>query len=155
MTHIDRIDREILVLLARNARTTNKDLAAAVGLSQSACLERVRRLDAAGVLRGSHADIDPHALGIGVQALVAVKLKQHNRNSVDRFEKAALGLPQVVALYHTTGESDFVAHVVARDMDHLRDFTLDAIALSPVAHVQTSLIFNDMRKPGWPDLTVE
>jgi DNA-binding Lrp family transcriptional regulator len=151
---LDRIDRDILGILAKDARVTNKDLALQVGLSASACLERVRRLVERNVLRGAHADVDPTAFGIGVQALVAVQLKRHTRTAVARFEASALELPQVVALYHVTGRNDYLAHAVAQDMDHLRDFTLDAITgLPEVARVETSLLFQGTRKPGWPDLT--
>ena len=150
----DRIDRQILTLLAQDARTTNKDLAEAVGLSQSACLERVRRLGEGGVLRGAHASVDPAAFGIGVQAFVAVQLKRHTRKAVASFERKALSLPQVIALYHVTGRNDYLAHAVAQDMDHLRDFTLDAITSLPeVDRVETSLLFQAMTKVGWPDLT--
>lgn len=152
----DRIDRAILSLLAQNARTTNKELAERVGLSQSACLERVRRLEERGLLRGTHADVDPEAFGIGVQALVVVQLERHTRAAVGRFEKSVLELPQVVALYHLTGRMDYLAHAVAQDMEHLRDFTLDAITSLPdVARVETSLLFREFRKHGWPDLTEE
>jgi DNA-binding Lrp family transcriptional regulator len=153
-TGIDRIDRAILGALAHDARITNKDLAAEVGLSQSACLERVRRLTESGRIRGAHADVDPGAFGIGVQALVAVQLKRHTRSAVARFEKNAIELPQVVALYHVAGRNDYVAHVVAQDMEHLRDFTLDTITSLPeVGRVETSLVFRAMTKPVWPDLT--
>ena len=152
----DRIDRSILSLLAQDARQTNKELAESVGLSQSACLDRVRRLRAKGALRGSHADVDPAAFGIGVQAIVAVQLKRHTRSAVARFEEHALELPQVTALYHVTGSNDYLAHAVAQDMDHLRDFTLDAITSLPeVARVETSLVFKGTEKPVWPDLTRE
>lgn len=133
---------------------TNKELAAEVGLSQSACLERVRRLEAKGALRGAHADVDPAAFGIGVQALVAIQLERHTRSVVARFEAKAIELSQVVALYHTTGRNDYVAHVVAQDMEHLRDFTLDAITgLPDVGRVETSLVFRATHKAVWPDLT--
>jgi DNA-binding Lrp family transcriptional regulator len=151
---IDRIDRQILSLLAKNARITNKDLATEVGLSQSACLERVRRLEDREVILGAHAEVDPAAFGIGVQALVSVQLRRHTRPAVARFEKSALALPQVTALYHVTGRMDYLAHAVAQDMEHLRDFTLDAITSLPeVSRVETSLLFRGTRKPCWPDLT--
>ncbi len=155
-TETDRIDRDILSILAQNARTTNKELARRVSLSQSACLERVRALTDSGIIRGSHADIDPAAFGIGVQAFVSVQLKRHTRSAVARFEASAIALPQVVALYHLTGRNDYLAHAVAQDMDHLRDFTLDAITSLPeVGRVETSLLFQAVTKPVWPDLTEE
>jgi DNA-binding Lrp family transcriptional regulator len=150
----DRIDREILGILAHDARITNKQLAGQVGLSQSACLERVRRLNHSGMIRGTHADVDPLAFGIGVQAFLAVQLKKHTRSAVARFEKSAIELPQVVALYHLTGRNDYLAHAVAQDMEHLRDFTLDAITSLPdVSRVETSLLFRATTKASWPDLT--
>lgn len=155
-TDFDRIDRAILTVLAKNARTTNKELAEAVGLSQSACLERVRRLEERDAIRGAHADVDPIAFGIGLQAFVSVQLKRHTRAAVARFEQSALALPQVVALYHVTGRNDYLAHAVAQDMEHLRDFTLDAITSLPeVSRVETSLLFRGTRKDVWPDLTEE
>lgn len=151
---VDRIDRAILTRLAQNARVTNKDLAAEVGLSQSACLERVRRLEDGGLIRGAHADIDPSAFGIGLQAMVSVQLRRHTRTAVARFERSATALPQVVALYHVTGRMDYFVHAVARDMEDLRDFTLDAITSLPeVSRVETSLLFRTTRQPVWPDLT--
>jgi DNA-binding Lrp family transcriptional regulator len=153
---VDRIDRAILTHLAKNARMTNKELASEVGLSQSACLERVRRLNDLDIIRGTHADVDPAAFGIGLQAMVAVQLKRHTRSAVARFEQSAIAMPQVVALYHLTGRMDYVVHAVAQDMDHLRDFTLDAITSLPeVSRVETSLLFRATKKPVWPNLTEE
>ena len=153
---VDRIDRHILTVLAEDARMSNKELAKTVGLSQSACLERVRRLVEREVLKGAHAEIDPAAFGIGVQAMVSVQLKRHTRSAVARFEETAIQLPQVVALYHMTGRNDYLAHAVAQDMDHLRDFTLDAITSLPeVSRVETSLLFKATKKSVWPDLAEE
>lgn len=156
MTDSDRIDRTILACLSKNARITNRQLAEEVRLSQSACLERVRRLVDRGVVRGWHADVSPEAFGIGVRAMVSIQLKKHTRAAVARFEAAVLQVPQVVALYHMTGPTDYLAQVVARDMDQLRDFTLDAITSLPqTSRVETSLIFRSVDKRDWPDLTQE
>jgi DNA-binding Lrp family transcriptional regulator len=79
---IDRIDGRILDELQKNARLSNKELAGRVGLAPSSCLERVRRLRRDGVPRGFHAEVDPGALGIGLQALIAVRLARHSRDLV-------------------------------------------------------------------------
>jgi DNA-binding Lrp family transcriptional regulator len=76
---LDRIDRALVRALQKDARLSNKELAAQVGLAPSSCLERVRRLRRTGVLRGFHADVAPEALGVGLQALIAVQLRQHSR----------------------------------------------------------------------------
>ena len=146
-------DMRILQELVKNARVTNKALAAAVGLSQSGCLERVRRLEARGVLAGYHAEIPPDAVGVGIQALVGVRLRRHTRRVVARFRSYVIELPEVVSLFHVTGEFDFFVEVAARDMDHLRDFGLDALTTRPeVQQIQTSLMFEAIRRPGWPGI---
>jgi DNA-binding Lrp family transcriptional regulator len=140
--NIDRIDCEILTILQKDARLSNKELAAAVGLAPSSCLARVQRLRAEGVLRGAHAEVDPQALGVGLQALIAVQLRQHSRAQVKAFWKHALGLPEVLSVFHVAGTHDFQVHVAVRDAHHLRDLALDAFTTRPeVAHIQTSLIF--------------
>ena len=148
----DRIDFEILAALQNDGRLTNKELAAKVGLAPSSCLERVRRLRESGALRGSHADVDPAALGIGLQALVAVRLKQHSRDVVEAFRAYVRTLPEVSAVYHVGGAQDFLVHVAVRDANHLRDFAFDAFTTrAEVAHLETSLIFEFLRNPVLPD----
>lgn len=154
LARLDETDRRILAELTNDVRITNADLARAVGLSASACLERVRRLREDGIIRGGRAIIDPAAFGIGIEALVAVELRRHTRAAVKSFRESAEALREVVAIYHVTGADDFLLHVVARDPDHLRDLTLDEFTqIREVAHIRTSLVFERIEKPGWPDLT--
>lgn len=149
---LDRIDFEIIELLQKDARLSNKELAAAVGLAASSCLARVQRLHADGVLRGYHADVSLEALGIGLQAMVAVRLRQHSRTQLKAFWKHLRSLKEVRAIYHVTGAHDFLVHVVARDMEHLRDLALDAFTSRPeVAHLETSLIFEHQTNPVTPN----
>lgn len=151
-TRLDRTDRRILAILAQDARITNQDLAARVGLAASSCLERVRALRRAGVIRGLHADLDPVAMGIGLQALVAVRLRRHTREAVEGFQRYAIKRPEVLALFHLTGREDFLVHVACRDADHLREVALAAFTTRPeVAQIHTSLIFATEHKFVLPD----
>lgn len=144
---MDRIDFEIVAALQNNARLSNKELAARVHLSPSSCLERTRRLRRNGVLRAFRAELDEHAVGIGLQALIAVRLQKHQRNDVEAFRSYLLQLPEVVAFYHLAGEFDFQVHVVVRDADHLRDLAMDRFTTqSLVSHMETHLIFEGRRK---------
>ncbi len=155
MSDLDRTDRDILTILAQDARVTNKELARRVGLSESGCLERVRRLRDSNTLRGAHSEVAPEAFGVHVEAFIAVTLSRHTRKAITAFERKTFALPQVMAIHHLTGRTDFLVHVVSSDMDHLRDFTMDAITgLPEVARVETSLVFGSHRKWSWPDLTV-
>ena len=147
-TELDRIDFGILAVLQKNARITNKELAERVGVAPSTCLERVRRLVENGVIKGFHADVDPGVFGIGLQAIIAVRLKQHMRELVDSFQTHLRDLPEVRGVYHITGEDDYLVHVAARDSNHLRDLALDSFTTRPeVDHIRTRLIF--AYEPTW------
>jgi DNA-binding Lrp family transcriptional regulator len=149
---LDRIDANLVAELQNNARLSNKELAARVGLAPSSCLERVRRLMREGVLRGFHADVDPAALGIALQALVSVRLKQHSRDLAAAFRQHVAGLQEVVGLYHLAGENDYLLQIAVHDVDHLRNFTLDRLtAREEVAHVETVLVFEHVRRWQLPD----
>lgn len=145
-TPLDRIDRAILGELQQNARLTNKELASRVGLAESSCLERVRRLTNAGVLRGFHAEVDARALGVGLQALIAIRLTRHSRAVVEAFRQSMLALPAAVSVFHVAGANDFLVHVAVGDTDELRDLVLSEFTARPeVAHVETSLIYEHAR----------
>ncbi|NNF68586.1 MAG: Lrp/AsnC family transcriptional regulator [Acidimicrobiia bacterium] len=155
MRSLDRIDRQIIGLLQENARRSNKELAAAVGLAPSTCSERVRRLEDSGVFRGFHADVEPTALGIGLRAMVAVRLSRHTATDVDRFAEDARAMPEVARLWHVTGADDFLVEVVVRDADHLRQLAVSGFTTMPqVSHIETSLVFTEDGPPTLPDLTL-
>lgn len=150
---LDRTDFKILDLLQNNARLSNKELAAAVELAPSSCLARVQRLRDAGVLQGFHARVALEALGIGVQAVVAVRMRQHNRNHVKTFMKHLRALPEIREIFYVTGAHDFLVHVVARNMEHLKDLALDVFTnRAEVAHIETSLVYEYQSNPVAPVL---
>jgi DNA-binding Lrp family transcriptional regulator len=145
---LDRIDFAILVVLQKNARVANNRLAEMVHVAPSTCLERVRRLVRLGALRGYHAEVDPGSLGVGLEAMIAVRLRLHSRELVDSFRAHVVELPEVRSVYHVTGGDDFLVHVAVRDSDHLRDLALDSFTTRPeVDHIQTRLIFE--YTPTW------
>jgi DNA-binding Lrp family transcriptional regulator len=151
---LSRTDLAILAALQNDARLSNKELAARVGLAPSSCLERVRRLRDSGVLMDFRARVNPGALGIAIQALVFVSLARHAREQVRSFRKHALSLREAIGVYHVAGQHDFLVHVGVRDADHLRDLALDAFTSRPeVARIETHLIFEHVPKAELPVLT--
>lgn len=153
MAALNRTDFAILAALQNDARLSNKELAARVGLAPSSCLERVRRLRAEGTLLGFRALVEPRALGIAMQALVFVRLARHARQQVKSFRQHALSLPETIGLYHVAGQHDFLVHVGVRDANHLRDLAMDAFtSRREVARIETHLIFEHSPKPQLPVL---
>lgn len=148
---LDRTFERIITLLQKNARLSNKELAAKVDLAPSSCLERVRFLQRAGVFKGFHADVDPKALGIDLQAMIAIRLNRHSRESLEDFKKYVKALSEVHAVYHMAGVNDFFLHVAVRDSNHLLELNLNHFSTRPeVAHVETALIFEYHRNPVLP-----
>lgn len=147
----DRIDEQLIALLQKNARMSNKELAAQVGLAPSTCFERVRRLEEAGIFTGYHAAVDLKKLGSTLEAMVAVRLNKHSADLVEAFTGHALSLPEVREVYHVAGVNDFMLHVVVQDSDHLRMLVMkDISSRDDIAHVETALVFEHTRNDLLP-----
>jgi DNA-binding Lrp family transcriptional regulator len=143
---IDDVDRRILTALHADARMSNSALAELIGIAASTCHGRVRRLQELGVIRGFYADIDPTAIGLTLQAMIAVTLQSNARGKIRSFIQHIRSRPQVMDVYFLAGADDFILHVAARDTDDLRAFVVENLnADADVAGTQTSLIFEHLR----------
>jgi len=139
---LDPTDRALVAALLDDARISNAHLAERAGVAPSTALVRLRALRHSGVIRGYRADVDPAAVGRPVQALVAVRLRAHDRAVIDSFARRLPTLPEVVQTFHVAGADDYVLHVAVPDAERLRDFVLDHLTTHPaVAHTETNLVF--------------
>jgi DNA-binding Lrp family transcriptional regulator len=144
--HLDAIDLALVRLLQRDARRTNKDLADAVGIAQSTCLERIRALRAQGVITGWHAEVDAGALGRPLRAMISVRLRPKTSASVRAFQQDMIAAPEVLAVWTVTGADDFLVEVATSDVAHLRDFVLDHVTgRSEVVDARTALVYDQVR----------
>ena len=139
---LDATDIAILTRLQQEARISNKRLAAAVGISPSTCLERVRRLVGKKAITGFHATVSPKVVGVEVQALVSIRLGRHAQISFDGLMEQMLRMKEVVHVYLLAGAQDLLVHVAVQDVDHLRRLVVEKFTSNPdVLHIETSLIF--------------
>jgi Lrp/AsnC family transcriptional regulator len=113
---LDELDRRILDVLQGDAAASTADVARQVGLSQSPCWRRIRRLEALGIVRERVALLDPHILGLEVTVFASIKLSEHGTQSLPQFEDAIEDLEEVVESYAMTGEVDYLLKVVTRDI---------------------------------------
>lgn len=119
----DRIDRSILETLQLEGRITNQELSERVALSPRACLERVRRLERAGVISGYMALVEPRKLGGLLTIVVEVTLKDQTQATHARFEQRVRASAEVVECFLVSGQCDYVLRLACRDLDHYRELT--------------------------------
>jgi len=132
---VDLVDRRILQALQLDGRLTFDELAGRVGLSASAVLRRVRRLEEAGVISGYVALVRPEAVGLGLTAYLNVRLEKHSeahkRSPMDLFTAAVQSWPEVVECAALTGEMDYLLRVLVQDMAHYSRFIGDTLLRHP------------------------
>jgi DNA-binding Lrp family transcriptional regulator len=147
MRRLDATDWAIVRVLQDDARTSNRDLAAAVHVSPSTSSERVRGLREDGVIRGYHAAIDLGALGRHVQALTAITIRPPTREIIEAFRNWVSELPEIVGVFVVSGTADFLLHVAVPDTDALYAFVIDRLTERPeVADVNTSVVYEHIRR---------
>lgn len=145
---MDDIDRALIRELQRDARRSNRELAAAVHVSPSTSSERIRTLRAEQVVRGYHADVDLDALGRRVQSLTAITIRPPTRENIEAFRNWVAGQPELIGLFVVSGANDFLLHLGVPDTDALYAFVIDKLTeRAEVADVNTSLIYEHIRRP--------
>lgn len=147
MAGLDELDQAILRELQADARRTNRAVAAAVGVSASTALERTRSLRERGVIRGTVLDLNLAAVGRGVQALIAVRIRPPSRRNIEGFRNWIAQLPETIGVFVVSGAEDFLVHIAVRDNHDLYAFVIDRLTERPeVADVRTSVVYEHLHK---------
>lgn len=143
----NQTDLTLVRELQRDARQTNRSLAEKTGLAPSTSLARVRDLEQRGVLSGFHGQVDLGALGRGLQALVFVRLRPKNDETINRFLDHMWNKPETIALSLIAGAEDVIIHLAVADADSLQRVILNDISsFAGVYDERTSLLFSHRRK---------
>ncbi len=152
MENLDDIDIQILALLQEDGRMTNADVATRVGLSPSAALARMRKLNETGVIKGFAAILDEDKVGQPTTAYVFITLTHHRRKLAESFLAKVRALPAIMECYHITGKADYLLRVVCKDIPDYRSLLMDHIVAMPeVESVETMFVLRtekrDLRLP--------
>jgi DNA-binding Lrp family transcriptional regulator len=142
---LDGLDRQILDRLQVDGRASNARIAEDVGLSETPCWRRVRRLEKEGYIAGYRAELSRRRLGYGVLAIVEVRFSTHSVELAAQFEAAVQELPQILTCHNVTGEMDFVLQVVAKDLDDYGRFTTVLRHLPGVTAIHSSLVLREIK----------
>ena len=150
METLDKLDRHILRSLQDDGRATYDQLAEQVGLSPSAVLRRVKRLEESGVIDRYVALVKPEAVGLGLTAYINVRLEKHTeshkRNPMDLFRASVQTWPEVAECAALTGEMDYLLRVVVQDMAHYSRFIMDTLLKHPsVQDCKTSFVLDRVK----------
>ncbi|KQB53871.1 AsnC family transcriptional regulator [Pseudomonas endophytica] len=122
MYKLDRYDLKLLRILAEDGRITKSSLAEAINLSVTPAWERVRKLEALGLIKGYRAQIDWNAVFKSQQVLVEITLARHTAQDMRRFEHRMNEAAEVAFCYATGGGVDYLAMIQAPDIDHYQRF---------------------------------
>jgi Lrp/AsnC family transcriptional regulator, leucine-responsive regulatory protein len=132
---LDGRDRILLRRLQGDGRITNAELARAAGMSESACLRRVKQLEQRGLIERFAAVLDPRAAGYPLIVFVTVTLSAQSEHALQAFEQAIADIPEVMECHLMTGTADYLLRLVARDIDDLA--RIHSNRLTRLAGVQT------------------
>jgi len=146
---LDRYDLALLRELQADARLSNAELAARIGLSPAPTWRRVRRLEAQGYITGYRAEIDRRKVGLGVLAFVRMDAERNNAAATRALEDAIRRLPEVVACHYISGAGTFELHVMATDLDAYSRLAMDTLLKLPnVKDLHTSFSLGEVKSGG-------
>ena len=133
---LDKTDRTILAELQHDATLTVDQLAERIHLSRNACWRRVKALEEAGVIKARVVLLDAAKLGLGLTAFIAIRTAQHEEKWLEKFSRAVREFPEIIGVYRTTGETDYLIQAVVGDIagyDQLYKRLITRISLTDVS----------------------
>ena len=153
---LDSIDWKILGLLQGDARLSNVELARAIGLSPSPCLNRVRALEEAGYISRYVTLLNALRVGLKVSVFIQVTLERQIESALERFENAIRARPEVMECYLMTGDADYLIRVVVADIQLLEEFILKFLTKLPgVGNIKSSFALKQVKYQTALPLPVE
>ena len=146
---LDRIDRRILEEVQQDGRISIVDLAEKVNLTKTPCLNRLRRLEKHGFIRGYRADLDPQRVAQGHLVYVQVKLESTAQEMLDNFNRAVRDIPDILACHMMAGGYDYLLKIRCRDMAAYRSLLGDVISYLPgVQQTSTFPVIEEVKESG-------
>ncbi|MDJ1468610.1 Lrp/AsnC family transcriptional regulator [Cytophagaceae bacterium DM2B3-1] len=143
---LDQIDRKILEILQANAKITNAQLSKEIGLSPAPTLERVKKLETAGLIRSYHAQLDTEKIGLGVTTFVQVTLVGHRKSYIDAFVRKISDIDEIIECHHITGSGDFLLKVITKDIPSYQKLMLEKVnEIEEVDSTQSMVILSTFK----------
>jgi Lrp/AsnC family transcriptional regulator len=147
---MDRLDRQILRLLAADASLSLAEIAERVGLTPTPCWKRIRRMEQAGIITGRVAVLDPAKVGLPVSAFVAVETADHSSGWLQNFAQVVAGMSEIIEAWRMSGDVDYLLHVVVPDIAAYDEFYRRLIAAVPLRNVTSRFAMERMKAAPLP-----
>ncbi|GGG65464.1 AsnC family transcriptional regulator [Salipiger pallidus] len=146
MPEIDAVNARLLTLLQEDGRMANAKLADHLGMSETPCWRRLKRLEESGIIEGYQANLNRRKLGLGVMAFVQLRCSEHDQAATAEFQRIVEATPNILACHNTTGADDFLLIVVARDLDDYSAFVDSTLRQLPgVTSIRSNLSLKEMK----------
>lgn len=151
---LDRTDRRIIRALQQNGRMTNLDLSAAVNLSPSPCLRRLKNLERNGVIQGYSAQVDARRYGLPVTVFVRITLELHSQEAVQKFEDRVRAIPEILECHLMTGQSDYLLRVLVSDLEDYERFVRTRLhPIGGIDSIDSSFVYGVIKSTQvFPDI---
>ncbi len=131
MLKLDQTDRKLLMLLQKDSKQTTKELSNKLNLSVTAVYERIKKLEKEGVVKNYVAILDKKRIAKSFMAQCHVRLTQHSKDFVLKFEREIIKLEEVLECYHVSGDYDYILKILVEDMEAYRDFMVSKLTVIP------------------------
>ncbi|MBB6123699.1 Lrp/AsnC family transcriptional regulator [Sphingobium subterraneum] len=142
---LDAFDRKILTILQNDATLSVSEIAERVGLSQTPCWKRIKRLEQEGVIDRRVAILNPERLGLHVTVIVAVRTSHHSDEWLQTFADGVSQIPEVVEFYRMSGDVDYLLKVVARDIADYDRIYRKLTKVAPLHDVSSSFAMQEIK----------
>jgi len=144
---LDKIDKQILNTLQENGKTTNSRLSKIVGISAPSTLERVKRLELAGVISHFTAVLDPEKIGFSIMGMVNIGLSLSSLSSVAEIKEKFFNLEEVIECYQIAGENDFILKVIAKDIKAYGEFMNKKLTqIKGIQVIKSSFVIDNVKE---------
>ncbi|EGF89458.1 asnC family protein [Asticcacaulis biprosthecium C19] len=148
---LDDTDRRILRLLRENAHLTTQDIADKVGLSQTPCWSRIKRMEEAGVISGYVALLDAEKIGRPLSVIIEINLEQHDDEKIEAFSRHLAQQPEITDAYLTTGEYDYVIIAAVEDTEGYENFLRKRLLKFPgIRHARSTFCLRRLKRDASP-----
>jgi Lrp/AsnC family leucine-responsive transcriptional regulator len=146
MIKLDSLDRQLLTLLQKDCKQTNKELSVKLGLSVTAVYERIKKLEREGVINQYVSLLNKEKLGLGFVVFCQIKLVQHTKEFLTEFEREVKQLDEVLECYHVSGDYDYLLKVIVKDMQHYRSFMVTKLTtIKHIGSTHSSFNINEVK----------